>query len=329
MTTRRHIELRREKLTAFRKEEAITADVATKFELREKIEALEAEIAKLEGATPGISPADKVWTVPHRRNPYFTAREDALTALDEALHKDGKAVLGQTQAISGLGGIGKTQTAVEYAYRHRADYQAILWTRGESRGDLVAGFGELAGVLGLAGKDAEAKVAAVRRWLQDNSSWLLVVDNADTPELLEPFLPAAPQGHILLTSRARRFGRLGIPTPLRLDTLPPEDARAFLLKRVGRDAPAPEEIEAAGALAAELGCLPLALEQAGAYVAARQARLEDYLAAYRHRRGKLLRRAEPEMGDHRDGVATTWVLNFEEVERASSAAGLVRPKPAG
>ena len=136
-TTPRYIELLREKLEHLRERAATTADAATTFELEKQIEALEAELA----GTQGVAPEAPVWAVPHARNPYFTAREDALAALEKTLHQDGKAVLGQTQAISGLGGIGKTQTAVEYAYRHRDAYRAVLWTRGETHGDLVAGFG--------------------------------------------------------------------------------------------------------------------------------------------------------------------------------------------
>ncbi len=266
---------------------------------------------------PTDDPPRDIWLVPHRQNPYFTAREDALEALREALHVDGSAVVGQTQAISGLGGIGKTQTAVEYAYRHRDEYQAVLWIRGATQGDLASGFGEVAQALGLAADDAEQQLAVVHGWMDSNTSWLLVIDNADAPDLFKPYLPTTYGGHILLTSRASYFGSLSIPRPLRLDTLSPEDARVFLLKRVGRDFLDAAEKEAAGALAEELGFLPLALEQAGAFVAAKPARFKDYLAAYRDRRGELLGRSKPEMGEYPDGVATTWALNFEEVERAS------------
>ena len=262
-----------------------------------------------------------LWMIPHRRNPYFTAREDVLKALREALRGDGCAVVGQTQAISGLGGIGKTQTAVEYAYRHRDEYEAVLWIRGATEGDLAQGFGEIAQALGLAADDPEQQLAAVHRWMNQHTSWLLVIDNADAPDLLKPYLPPTYNGHILLTSRASYFGLLSIPDPLRLDTLPPEEARAFLLRRAGRKAPDAADEQAAADLAKELGYLPLALEQAGAYVAAKQARFDDYLADYREFRLQLLERSKPETGIYPRGVEATWNLSFKQVERISRASG--------
>ena len=270
---------------------------------------------------PTEDPPRGIWMVPHRRNPYFTAREDELKALREALHGDGCAVVGQTQAISGLGGIGKTQTAVEYAYRHRDEYEAVLWIRGAKEGDLAGGFGEVAQALGLAVDDAEQQLAAVHGWMDANSSWLLVIDNADTPDLLKPYLPQSHKGHLLLTSRASYLGHLSIPDPLRLNTLPAEEARAFLLHRAGRKAPDAADEKAAGELAEELGFLPLALEQAGAYVAETQARFDDYLADYREFRIELMKRSQPETGNYPQGVEETWNLSFKEVERISKASG--------
>ncbi len=272
-------------------------------------------------STPTGDPPRDIWMVPHRQNPYFTAREDELEALRKALHGDGCAVVGQTQAISGLGGIGKTQTAVEYAYRHRDEYQAVLWIRGATEGDLAAGFGEVAQALDLAADDAGQQLAAVHGWMDANSSWLLVIDNADTPDLLKPYLPQSHKGHLLLTSRASYLGHLSIPDPLRLNTLLPEEARAFLLRRAGRKAPDAADEQAAADLAHELGFLPLALEQAGAYVAETQARFDDYLADYREFRIELMKRSKPETGNYPQGVEETWNLSFKEVERISKASG--------
>lgn len=119
----------------------------------------------------------KPWNIPFPRNPFFTGREDILKRLRDALTSGGTAALGQPQAISGLGGVGKTQTAVEYAYRHRDKYQAVLWTRADSREALISGFVALAGLLNLPEKGAQDQnlaVAAVRRWLEGNAGWLLV-----------------------------------------------------------------------------------------------------------------------------------------------------------
>ncbi len=259
-----------------------------------------------------------IWHVPHRRNLSFTGRVEVLAALREALTREGSAALGQ--AISGLGGIGKTQTAVEYAYRYRDRYQAVLWARAETEQQLAAGFAELAGVLDLPEKDAREQALAaeaVGRWLAEHDSWLLVLDNADSPEIVEPLVPAAPRGHVLLTSRAQSFGGLDVE-PIRLATLPPDEALAFLLKRTGRQDPAAGERRAAGELAEELGFLPLALEQAAAYVADGSS-FEDYLKSYRKRRLGLLAKGSPRR-DYPESVATTWAMNFEQVAAASPAS---------
>ena len=102
--------------------------------------------------TPSLgSPSGQglLWTLPFRRNPFFTGREELLSRLHEQLNQSQAAALTQAQAISGMGGIGKTQTAVEYAYRYQKEYQAILWVGAETRLSLLADFGKLAALLHL------------------------------------------------------------------------------------------------------------------------------------------------------------------------------------
>jgi hypothetical protein len=264
------------------------------------------------------------WNVPYPRNPYFAGREDVLKELRETLTHDRSAALGQALAISGLGGIGKTQTAVEYAYRYRDAYQAVFFVRADSESELISGYSEIAHLLDLPEKDAQdqdAVVAGVLRRLEMKESWLLILDNADRPELAKPFIPRSHAGHVLVTSRAQVFDLLGIPHPFRLQTLPPEDALAFLLKRADREGVSdPEDRRAAVTLAEELGFLPLALEQAGAYVLARHTRFQDYLASFKHHGLDLLRRGQPVMDGHPDPIATTWAMNFEGVGTVSAAA---------
>jgi len=213
------------------------------------------------------------WNVPYRRNPFFTGRDKVLKDLHRALSRRSRAALTQATAISGLGGIGKTQTAVEYAYRHRTDYKAVFWVRAESESSTTSGFLEIAGMLNLAAKDAQESVQAVIRWLGNNAGWLLIFDNADEPERLKPFRPTDPKGHILITSRAQVFHDLA--RPIRLEVLAPEKALEFLLKRTEREASDGGEKEAAARLAKELGNLPLALEQAGAFISKNGSHFRD------------------------------------------------------
>jgi len=155
--------------------------------------------------------AGPVFRIPFEYNPFFTGRTEQLSQLRDTLASEGRA------ALKGLGGMGKTQIAVEYAYRHRDTYSAVLWSQANSREALVLGFIAIARLLNLRAaeeKDQSLTVAAVKRWLEDHTDWLLVFDNADKPELVKDFLPPAPKGHILFTSRAPVFQTLGIANPI-------------------------------------------------------------------------------------------------------------------
>lgn len=261
--------------------------------------------------------------MPYEQNHFFTGREEDLKRLEEALLDGHTTALSQTQAISGLGGIGKTQTAVEYAYRHRADYAAVFWTAADTAAALTTGFVEIARLLDLPqAQEADQLLAveAVKRWLETHERWLLIADNADQPELLKDFRPRRMSGHMLLTSRAQVFDMLGVTRPVVMETLRPKEATDFLRHRTGRDKCGAEERAAAAELAKELGNLPLALEQAGAYVSATQALFADYLVSYRKRRLDLLEQRAPVAGEYPASVATTWSLNFTQVTAASAAA---------
>ncbi|MEO1353867.1 MAG: tetratricopeptide repeat protein [Cyanobacteria bacterium J06635_15] len=266
----------------------------------------------------------EIWNVPYERNTFFTGREKVLQNLSKRLTQNSEVALSQTQAISGLGGIGKTQTVVEYAYRHREDYRAIFWVRAETELEVSISFIEIARLLDLPEQNASDPydaIQAVKHWMEVSSGWLLIFDNADRPEQIKSFRPCKGQGHILLTSRAQTFDVLGISKPVSLEKMSAEEAEGFLFKRTGRPVNEIPERAAATALAAELGYLPLALEQAGAYILAKQISFEDYLKSYRKRKLLLLQKAWPVVGNYPESVATTWALNFQAVENYSKAAG--------
>src|SRR5579883_1550545 len=282
-------------------------------------------------AFPGTLPP--VWNVPFPRNPFFTGREAELHALHTQL-ADGST------AISGLGGVGKTQLAVEYAYRHRQEYQAVLWVRADSVEALTASYSELARLLALPEQDAreqEVVVGAVRRWLATQPGYLLILDNLDEPSVLfppdeqgqprslSPFVPPTPAGHILITTRAADLTGLGLGLahPLTVPVFSPKQGATLLLTRAGRPTAGQQERAAARQLSQELGGLALALEQAGAYLAASGMSLADYLALFRTRSHELLSRRTG--NDYPHAVATTWDLSFQRVQkRAPAAAELLR-----
>ena len=298
---------------------------------------------------PGTLPA--IWNVPFLRNPHFTGRDDLLTQLHTAPH--GAIALTQPQAIHGLGGVGKTQLAVEYAYRYASEYDLVWWIRADSLTLIATDLALLAAPLQLPERDERDQnvvVRAVLHALAQRNRWLLIFDNAEEPRDVRPFLPQGA-GRVLITSRNPAWGALA--QPLEVQTLPRDQAIEFLLRRVGviasadviasREAkPCPEssrresptresEIASArpfdsaalrsgslfamtrdaGDLADALGCLPLALEQAGAYIEANGITLGEYLRLYRAHQRELL--AHPPATDYPASVATTWEISFNAI----------------
>ena len=265
--------------------------------------------------------------VPYERNYFFIGRENELEDIHYGLSGDSGVALTQTQAISGLGGVGKTQVALEYIYRYRNEYCDIFWVRAETEVALRASFIDIAELLGLPehnAPDPDEIAHAVKKWLENRDDWLLIFDNADTPELLKTYRPRNPKGHILITSRAQVFDMLSVSRPIELKEMLPDEASAFLFKRTGRNQNDPMERKAATELAKQLGYLPLALEQASAYITAKQVRFQDYLASYRVQHLRLLNKSLPRIGDYPESVATTWIINFQEIEKAPGSADLLR-----
>jgi tetratricopeptide (TPR) repeat protein len=269
-----------------------------------------------------------VFFVPHDRNLAFTGREEVLAALRQALTAESAAAISQSAAISGLGGVGKTQVALEYVWRYRRHYNTILWITAETEQTLSTGFSTAADLLQVPGRqnpEQELVRKAVLRWLESHNGWLVVFDNADRPELLAPCLPRQHQGHILLTSRRQVFDSAGLLLhPIVLQELIPAEARSFLIRRTGRDSLDESETLAADAIAHKLGYLPLALEQAAAYILQRGTRFQDYLLGLCNRDLELLEKQQPVMGNYALSVTTAWALNFSEIEQSSGSADLLR-----
>jgi hypothetical protein len=217
-------------------------------------------------------------------------------------------------ALSGLGGAGKTSVSLEYAHRHLGEVGVAWQFPAEDRAVLAAEFGELAAQLGARElTDPRDPVAFVHGVLAGYAAgWLLVFDNAPDWAAVAAFVPPAGPGRVLITSRDPF-----LPPGLALDVpvLDQETAAEFLVCRTG-DA----DEQAALALAGELGGLPLALEQAAAYIQASGNSLASYLALFQRRRADLLARGEPT--GYSGTVATTWQLAFEHLQQG--AVGLLR-----
>jgi tetratricopeptide (TPR) repeat protein len=256
---------------------------------------------------PGALPP--IWNVPDLRNPHFTGRDELL----ETLHRTLTAGPTALTALSGMGGIGKTQMALEYAYRHQTEFDLVWWLRGEASVTLLADYAALAGELQLpeAAEPELATVArAVRRALERRDRWLLVFDNVPQEDVLRDLLPQGG-GRILITSRNPAWDRA---TPLEVPLLARPSSVVFLLKRTGQGDKA-----AAVELAVELGDLPLALEQAAAFVVRQAIMIAEYLALFRARREELWRKEKPPWS-YPDTVRTTWTLAVARLRQEEPAA---------
>jgi hypothetical protein len=247
---------------------------------------------------------------------FLAGREDLLAELDARLGHRGQAGPAVV-ALCGLGGAGKTSVAVEHAYRQLPGAGVVWQFAAEEPAALTAGFGELAARLGAGdGPGAGDPVAVVHGWLARRADWLLIFDNVPGPAEIRGLLPPAGGGRVVITSQYPHWpGGHALEVPV----LDRAAAAAFLLARTGAGR---TEQEAAGVLAAELGGLPLALEQAAAYMQAAGRGIGEYLALFRARRAELLGRGDPAGYDKR--VTTTWALAFAELGQVGPAAGLLR-----
>jgi tetratricopeptide (TPR) repeat protein len=271
------------------------------------------------------------WNTPPR-NPFFTGRSTHLEDVRRALTQAASANLTQPQAISGLGGVGKTQTAIEYAHLYRADYPAVLWSRADSRDALLSGFAVLAKLLNLSREDEPdltVLATAVRAWLESNSGWLLVLDNVEDFALVRQFAPEGAEGHLLITTRLRATGEFAELIELR--KMEPDEGTLFLLRRAKLiqkseclEAAVESDRDLARQICAEMDGLPLALDQAGAFIEETPSSLAEYLALYRSE-GSALRARRGELAPSHASVTITFSLAFAGVAAANPAAAeLVR-----
>jgi len=290
---------------------------------------------------PGSLPP--VWNIPFQRNPNFTGRTTLLDTLKQALAGGERAAL--TQAVHGLGGVGKTQLAIEFAYRHSGDYDLVWWVPSEHPEELKANFAALAGRLDPRMENVQQQsklVEFARDVLEGRHPQLLapgrslvIFDNVEDPAHLDGCLPRGGGGHVIITSRNQHFGNkaktLEVQTFERIESIQFLRQRVVRVESSGPQHPflagtAPPDSRSGGSktrsqppdpadqLAAELGDLPLALAQAAAFIVETKTSFARYLELYRSRHAELWKREQPP-DDYDERVDTTWSLNIGEIDK--------------
>ncbi len=247
----------------------------------------------------------------------FKGRDEILKKLKSRLDDNKPTAI--TQAIEGLGGIGKTRLAIEFGWWvwNNKKAPAVFFVSAETLERLNASLASLADkkYLNLPGLKEDEQINAVLRWLNNNPGWLMILDNADTEDAakaVEDLLPRLANGRIIITSRYKRWSASVRPHPLYL--LEPEQAIQFILDRTAdRRIKTDDDKKLAEKLAKELDRLPLALEQAAAYISHNQCSFADYLNQWNSERQKVLEWYDKRQMQYPASVAVTWQRTFEQL----------------
>jgi tetratricopeptide (TPR) repeat protein len=275
---------------------------------------------------------ESLWTVPYRQNHFFTGRDDLLEQLS-TYFSSWKAVNTPIAALYGLGGMGKTQIALEYAYRFSERYQGVFWVNASAQEVFLADVVVIADALGLpvpVGQEAVATLSQVKQWLSRHSRWLLIFDAVGDLSLATTIIPLRSYGHVIMTTRTP-VSRTYAYT-LEVEKLSSQAALDLLLRRVGislEEHSLPplvaEERDGAHRICDLLDGLPLALDQAGAYIEETGCSLTEYYYRCQQQHLMLLSLRGDSAAVHPDSVVTTWSLSFARLElQDPGAADLLR-----
>ncbi|KAL9027364.1 MAG: hypothetical protein Q9196_004100 [Gyalolechia fulgens] len=284
------------------------------------------------------------WIVPFERNTRFTGRESELAELQNMLFTNNQFT---KTAISGLGGVGKTQLVLEFLYRLREkheDYSAI-WIQATSMESLDQGYHAVARQFGL--RDSGGKEADIKKLVQDFLSkdsaghWALIFDNADDINMwigksnfetqqsirLIDYIPRSKNGRVIFTTRDRKAGvKLAHQNVVEVPQVTEDTAtrmlRNFLIHKDLVDS-RPADTKA---ILAWLTYLPLAIAQAAAYINENGTKLADYLALVGCQEQEIIElltedfEDDARYSDMKNPVATTWLISFRQIQKCDSLA---------
>jgi tetratricopeptide (TPR) repeat protein len=248
------------------------------------------------------------------KNPNFTGREALLAAVEAQLRNEETAAV-LPHALHGMGGVGKSQLAIEYVYRHAHEYNVVWWIPSEREALVLGALTDLAAALKLdVPRQANVAVPAVLEALRTGEpydNWLLVFDNAEDIETVRSYFPVDGPGKIIVTSRNRDWER--VARPLTVNVFEPQESIALLQRRARA-----LSTEDAARLAEALGHLPLAVEQAGAWHAATGMPVGEYLRLLEERAPGILELAPNP--DYDVPVAAAWNISLDRLSEEHPAA---------
>ena len=233
--------------------------------------------------------------------------------------------LGRLKTDKAAGGSGKTQTALKFAAQNRRRYRSgVIFINASSLATITADFDRICDLMKLGSSSNKAE--SVKRWLSNgrNTEWLLIFDNADNlaSVCVSNYFPATSWGHIIITSRDETAIGLVGQEGWSLDPLKHAEAVSLLMNKSGIHSASSEEMKHADQIVDLLGCLPLALDQAGAFIRSRRKSCTDYIRLYQTQQHELLR-FQPKLSSYDKTVLTAWNVNFKQVEDESEDAAFL------
>jgi len=246
---------------------------------------------------------ENIWNIPLDRNHKFIGRQNLINLVHNNLNPIESAP--KIVVLHGLSGIGKTQIALEYAYQYKNDYKIVWWLRAGESSILTADFEDLALKLGLIEKQTDNKefgMKAVKHWFERNPRWLLIFDNATSKLNITDYIPQNDNGHIIITSQNPNWR--GLAEPIKINNLSDVESVQMISDLTGE-----KDHNVALKLAVILGFLPMALEQACAYIEETGITINEYL--------DLFRQYQSELFDEAHSFEKTWNISFKLIEKKS------------
>ncbi|RHZ52142.1 hypothetical protein CDV55_102329 [Aspergillus turcosus] len=272
---------------------------------------------------------EPVWMVPFRKNSRFVGREEEVGKIEGLImQQDGPGRI----AICGLGGVGKTQIALEVAYRMRSrDPEcSIFWISCTTPESVEQAYMSIASELGMTNTKPAGVKEQVKAYLSQHSTakWLLIFDNADDMQMwtMLDFLPESERGHILFTTRSRQIAVKLASSDVIMIPEPDTETGVKILRNSLMKKDLLNDHEAAIALLKELTCLPLAITQAAAFINVRGIGLSEYTTLMQENEPDVIELLSEDFGDEarykdiQNPVATTWWISFQQIQQLNQTA---------